>query len=268
MTIRPSRHQLRRQARRLRRDGFQPMMVFNQGDRLPETAAVAIGRALWRYRSELAPIAFAVLTVAVAAGLHRSHPRAWPWLALGTVASIAVQAIPVPSWLRKVWSIMDRPAERIYASVVTMMAGGWLTAATALGPATAPMPAVAASLTLLCALPWWVSHRRRAKVRLDRMLESWPEIAQAVGLAGSQVMSATVDVWGWRARFRLARGQTIRDVIAKIPGIESGLGTFRGAVRVHPTPDDLANRFELRVLDTDPHADSIIWPGPSIDVDH
>ena len=144
------------------------------------------------------------------------------------------------------------------------MAGGWLTAATALGPATSPMPVLAAGLTLLCALPWWASHRRRAKVRLERMLESWPEIAQAVGLAGSQVMSAMVDVWGWRARFRLARGQTIRDVIAKIPGIESGLGTFRGAVRVHPTPDDLANRFELRVLDTDPHADSIIWPGPSV----
>ena len=67
MTSRPSRHQLRRQARRLRRDGFQPMMVFSQGDQLPETAAVAIGRALWRYRSELAPIAFALLTVAVAA---------------------------------------------------------------------------------------------------------------------------------------------------------------------------------------------------------
>ena len=38
MTSRPTRHQLRRQARRLRRDGFQPMMVFSQGDQLPETA--------------------------------------------------------------------------------------------------------------------------------------------------------------------------------------------------------------------------------------
>jgi hypothetical protein len=71
-------------------------------------------------------------------------------------------------------------------------------------------------------------------------------------------------MWGWRARFRLARGQTITDVIAQVPAIESGLGTFRGAVRVYPTPDDLANRFELRVLDSDPHADAIPWPGPSI----
>ena len=77
-------------------------------------------------------------------------------------------------------------------------------------------------------------------------------------------MSAVVDLWGWRARFRLARGQTITDVIAKIPAIESGLGVFRGSVRVYPTSDDLANRIELRVLNSDPHASAIPWPGPSV----
>ena len=117
---------------------------------------------------------------------------------------------------------------------------------------------------LILAVPWWAHRRRRAKVRVERKLDAWPDIARAIGLAGSQVMSATVDVWGWRARFRLARGQTITDVTAKIPAIESGLGTFRGAVRVYPTPDDLANRCELRVLDIDPHAEAIPWPGPSV----
>ncbi len=77
-------------------------------------------------------------------------------------------------------------------------------------------------------------------------------------------MSATVDVWGWRARFRLARGQTITDLVARIPAIESGLGTSRGAVRVYPTPDDLSNRCEIRILDVDPHAGAIPWPGPSV----
>jgi S-DNA-T family DNA segregation ATPase FtsK/SpoIIIE len=126
------------------------------------------------------------------------------------------------------------------------------------------LPALGVVLAVACAVPWWVSRRRRAKVRLERTLEAWPEIARAVGLAGSQVMSAMVDLWGWRARFRLARGQTIHDVITKIPAIESGLGTFRGAVRVYPTPDNYANRCELRVLDADPHADAIPWPGPSV----
>ena len=59
-------------------------------------------------------------------------------------------------------------------------------------------------------------------------------------------------------------GQTISDVVAKIPAIESGLGTFRGAVRVYPTPDDLAHRCEIRVLNMDPHAGAIPWPGPSV----
>src|SRR5262249_1739741 len=59
-------------------------------------------------------------------------------------------------------------------------------------------------------------------------------------------------------------GQTIADGRAKLAAIESALGTFRGAARIHPTDDDLANRFELRVLDTDPHAEAIIWPGPSV----
>jgi S-DNA-T family DNA segregation ATPase FtsK/SpoIIIE len=49
-------------------------------------------------------------------------------------------------------------------------------------------------------------------------------------------MSATVDLWGWRARLRLARGQTITDVMAKVPALESGFGTHRNAIRVYPTP--------------------------------
>jgi hypothetical protein len=261
---RPNRRQLRRHARKLRRDGFQPMMVVNPGDPLPQTAATEIGRWLWRYRSELAPIALAALAALVALGLHTAHRGSWPWLGLATVAITAVFAVPSPQWARKAWVFLDRPAERVYTAAVVLAAGGWLTAATALGPAIPPMPIVAAILTVVCGIPWWASRRRRAKVSLDRKLESWPEMAQAVGLAGSHVMSALVDVWGWRARLRLARGQTIHDVIARIPNLESSLGVFRGAVRVYPTRDDLANRCELRVLNIDPHADAIPWPGPSV----
>ena len=155
-------------------------------------------------------------------------------------------------------------AERIYAATSIFAAGGWLAAATKLSPSTSPLPQVLTVAAVILAVPWWAHRRRRAKVRVERKLEAWPEIAKAIGLAGSQIMSATVDVWGWRARLRLARGQTISDVIARIPAIESGLGTFRGSVRVLPTPDDLANRCELRALDTDPHADAITWPGPSV----
>ena len=147
---------------------------------------------------------------------------------------------------------------------MTFSGGGWLAVATVLGPFAPPLPQILGIGTLILAVPWWAHRRRRAKVRVERKLAAWPDIARTIGLIGSEVMSATVDVWGWRARFRLARGQTITDVTARIPAIESSLGTYRGSVRVYPTPDDLANRFELRVLDTDPHADAIPWPGPSV----
>jgi len=257
---RPTRSQLRRHARRLSRDGYQPMMLINSGTDLPETAATVILRAIRRYRSELPPIAIAAATFITANTLHRTHHTAWPWLALVTLAAVTALTVPPPVWARKAWTMLDHPAERAYAVAVTATTCGWLTTATAIGPATPPMPAAAVALTITCGIPWWANRRRRAKVRVDRMLDAWPDIANATGLPGSQIMSALVDVCGWRARLRLARGQTINDVIARIPALESGLGTFRGAVRVYPTPDDLANRCELCVLDIDPHADAIPWP--------
>jgi hypothetical protein len=149
-------------------------------------------------------------------------------------------------------------------STTTLAFGGWVAVATALGPFTSPLPQALIIGGPVLSVPWWTHRRRRERVRIERKLEAWPDIAGAIGLAGSQVMSAVVDLWGWRARLRLARGQTIADVTARIPAIESALGTFRGAVRVYPTPDDLANRCELRVLNSDPHANAIPWPGPSV----
>jgi hypothetical protein len=264
MTNRTPRRQLRRRARQLRRDGFQPTMFLSSDEHLPETAGLIVVRALWRYRSELAPLAVAAVTAGAAATIHRAHAGWWPWVLAATLADVTALAAPAPWWLRKEWPLLDHTAERLYVAAVSAVLGGWFAGATEIGPAASPMPALLVVLTLACAVPWWGSRRRRAKVRLERTLRSWPEIARAVGLSGSQVMSAMVDLWGWRARLGLARGQTIHDVIAKIPAIESGLGTFRGAVRVHPTPDNYANRCELRVLDADPHADAIPWPGPSV----
>ena len=255
---RPTRHQIRRHARKMRRYGIQPMTVISPGDQFPEVAAVVIGRWLWRYRSELTPVA--VMAALSVAGwvMHARYAGWWP-VAVGAGASAALVLALAGARL----GLATLP-ERVYAATAGASAAGWLAAAAAIGPGRAPLPQVLAAGGLVLAVPWWMHRRRRAKVRVERTLAAWPEVAQAVGLAGSRVQSAVVDLWGWRARFALARGQTITDVIAKLPAIESGLGTFRGAVRVYPTPDDRANRFELRVLGKDPHADAITWPGPSI----
>jgi hypothetical protein len=250
--------QMRRTARRVHRYGFQPMIFISPGDRLPETAAVALGRLCWRYRSELAPLTIALALWLAAWLLHACHADWWPYVvALAAVAALCFSAAGRHAGL-------STRAERLYAAATTAAAGAWLAAGAVTGPWRAPLPTSMVIGGVLLALPWWAHRRRRAKVRVERTLAVWPEVAAAVGLAGSRVQSAMIDVWGWRARFALARGQTINDVIARLPAIESGLGTFRGAARVLPTPDDLANRFELRVLDKDPHADAITWPGPSV----
>ena len=251
--------QMRRHARRMRRYGLQPMMVISSGDQLPEIAAVLIFRWAWRYRSELAPLSLAATTLAAAGVLHVTHPG-WRWDILAAATMIA---LGLAIFGRRLGLVTL--AERLYAAIVVLADGGWLAAATAAGPLHGPLPRVMLAGGLVLAVPWWAHRRRRARVRVERKLEAWPEVARAVWLTGSQVMSAVVDLWGWRARLRLARGQTIDDVRAKLPAIESGLGVFRGAARVSPTPDDLANRFELRVLDSDPHADAIAWPGPSVE---
>jgi hypothetical protein len=159
---------------------------------------------------------------------------------------------------------MPARLERLYVAVTVLAGGTWVALAAALGPFATPLPQALGICGALLAVPWWANRRRRAKVRVERAIAAWPDIARNAGLDGSQVMHATVDLWGWRARLRLARGQTITDVMAKVPALESGLGTQRGAVRVYPTPDDLANRCELRVLDRDPHANAIPWRGPSV----
>jgi len=253
-----SYRQMRRQARLARRSGLQPMIMINTGDGLPETLGLVLARQAWRYRSELAPLGVTTCMMAAAWWLHHTRPHWWP--ALTVVTGVAAWAVALFGARWRFPTII----ERVYAAVTIYVGGIWLSAATAIGPLYKPLLRALAIGALILSIPWWAHRRRRAKVALERKLHAWPDIAKALGLAGTEVMSATVDVWGWRARFRLARGQTIRDVTAKIPAIESGLGTFRNAVRVYPTPDDLADRCEIRVLNMDPHAGSIEWPGPSV----
>jgi len=253
-----SYRQMRRHARQARRAGMQPMMVINSGDPFPELVIVVIARWAWRYRSELAPLGVALALAGLGWYFHAALRGWWPAVLAGSGAAALV--------LTRFGARLGIPArlERLYSAVTVLAGGTWVTLAAVTGPLAAPLPQALGIGAAVLAVPWWANRRRRAKVRVERAIAAWPDIARNAGLDGSQVMNATVDLWGWRARLRLARGQTITDVTAKIPAIESGLGTHRGALRVYPTPDDLANRCELRVLDRDPHADAIGWQGPSV----
>jgi hypothetical protein len=253
---RPSRHQMRRQARRMRRSGVEPVMLMTGEAPFGPAAIVVICAWLWRYRSELAPLAVALVAEVAAVVLHITHPEWWSAVLVGAA---------VVAWLVALFGRLAglrRGIERGYAAAVILLVGGWVAAATALSPGASPLPALLIVGGIIAAVPWWAHRRRRARVRVERTLAAWPEIAQAVGLAGSRIQSAIADLWGYRARVALARGQTVEDAMAKLPALESALGTRRGAARIQPIPER-ANRLELRVIETDPHADAIVWPGPA-----
>ncbi|MGW6496808.1 FtsK/SpoIIIE domain-containing protein [Nonomuraea angiospora] len=255
---RASRYQMRRNARRMRRYGVEPIGLITDDLEFAPLVIAGIARAVWRYRSELAPLTAALVTVAAGATLHTWYPTWWPIVPL----LAATVALLLAVWGR--WVNLTRPIERGYAAITTAFAGGWLTAAARIGPFTPPLPAVLLIGGVLLAVPWWAHRRRRARVRVERTLAAWPDIAKAVGLAGSRVQSAVVDLWGYRFRLGLGLGQTVEDAVSAVPRLESALGTTRGGIRVQPVATKQANRADVRVIETDPHADAIAWPGPSI----
>jgi S-DNA-T family DNA segregation ATPase FtsK/SpoIIIE len=246
--------QMRRHARRMRRYGLQPMVFINHDDQIPEIAATLIARVLWRYRSELAPFIVAVLLAGTGMWLRSAHRGWWPAVLAATVVMAVLILTLGHRWL-------DRAEERLYAATAITAAGTWLTATTLYGLA-APLRGILLLLTITAGVPWWWHRRRRARVRVERTVQAWPEVAETIGLPGSRLISAVASLWGWRASLALKRGQTAADVINKIPAIESGLGTRPGSVRVEPDPAR-ADRCTIHVLAFDPHAKPIPWPEPS-----
>jgi S-DNA-T family DNA segregation ATPase FtsK/SpoIIIE len=220
-----------------------------------------LANLLWRYRSELAPFSVAGATVWCGQWAHTYHPGWWRVLAVLTAAVVAALAAFPGRWRRVRWPVLGRGIERAYLAGCLTAGGAWLTVAIKIGPSTSPLPALGVAGTIVCAIPWWEHHRRRAKVRVERTLEGWPDVADASGLTGTRVVSALVDAWGWTARIALPRGQTADQVIAAVPAIESGLGIAPGAARAEPDPHR-ADRAYLRVLDSDPHANAIGYPRP------
>jgi S-DNA-T family DNA segregation ATPase FtsK/SpoIIIE len=247
------RYPARRPRRRWGRQEPMPLYVVTD-DRHASEAIAALGKWLYRYRSELAPFTTALLLAATAVVLHPHHSGSWP-VAIAVAMILATLIAGGKRWLK-------RTIERVYGAAVTAAGGVWLAAGIAHGPTAPPLPGLLLVGTLAGGAPWWWHRRRRARVRIERTIQAWPDLAETIGLTGSHVMSAVVDLWGWRARLALKRGQTVADVINKLPAIESGLSVRPGSVRVEPD-SARADHCLIHVLEKDPHAQPIPWPPPT-----
>jgi S-DNA-T family DNA segregation ATPase FtsK/SpoIIIE len=212
-------------------------------------------RLAWRYRSELAPLYAALGLLAAGLVLHRWWPGWWPILAaVGVTAAVIVGLLGYRLGL-------DRPAERAYATTATGAATAWLAAAAWWGPLTRRLLLAWLAGSLAGGVPWWWHRRRRAKVRVLRAVQRWGDDAAAADLHGARLQRVEVDPSGrqWSARVLLPKGQTLRDVLDRVPKLESALGLRPRAIRVEEDPT-LARRVILRVVERDPHTGTLPMP--------
>jgi hypothetical protein len=100
---RTSRHQMRRNARRMRRYGVEPVAMITDDLEFAPLIIAGIARAVWRYRSELAPLTVAGTDLAAGAILHNWYPTWWPTIAAAT--TVVAGALTV--WGR--WVNLTRP---------------------------------------------------------------------------------------------------------------------------------------------------------------
>jgi DNA segregation ATPase FtsK/SpoIIIE, S-DNA-T family len=269
---------MRRMRRAMRRNGGNRygVIIVGPDEPLGLIALAAIGRWAFRHRSAFYPFWVTLGAFITAAITHTHHARYWIPVTVLTAVTTIMLGFPhrilrrhpagrrMAHVLSRAWETcgIDRAPERAYAATVIAAAGGWLSAAIAVGPTVKPLPMVAVTATVILGVPWWVHRRRRAKVRVERTISGWPDIADTVGLPGSHIASVAVDAWGWTARIMLKKGTTTAQAITRIPDIESGLELRPGSVRIFPDGKQ-ANRLTMRVVETEPLAAAIPWPGPS-----
>jgi S-DNA-T family DNA segregation ATPase FtsK/SpoIIIE len=254
----PRPHRSPRRARRHDRARPQPhhLPADQPGYLAPDVPLRSpLPRLAWRYRSELAPLYAAVALLAAGVVLHLWLSGWWPIIAAtGTAAAAIVGLLGYRLGL-------DRQAERAYAITTTTAATAWLAAATWWGPIRRPLLLTWLAGTLAGGVPWWWHRRRRAKVRVLRAVERWGDDAAAANLDGTRLQRVEVDPSGrqWSARILLPKGQTLKDVLDRVPKLESALGLRPRAIRVEEDPT-LARRVILRVVERDPHAGVLPMP--------
>ncbi|MBP2353265.1 S-DNA-T family DNA segregation ATPase FtsK/SpoIIIE [Kribbella aluminosa] len=223
-----------------------------------------VGRLLWRYRAELAPLYWLAGCLLAGSWLHKVHPNWWPLIVLAGIAGIVVLAVRPAKVLAR-FPLLERWRVRVWGAGFIAFVTQWLTAATIHGATAGPMESFAIIGTGVFAVPWlWREDRRRlTRVRIIR--DHFPDTADAAGLTGARMVSAVMDKWGWTARIKLRRGQTYSDVVKALPELESALGARIGGTRAEPVTDD-ASQFTLRLVETDPHAQPIVWEPRAVPV--
>jgi S-DNA-T family DNA segregation ATPase FtsK/SpoIIIE len=99
--------------------------------------------------------------------------------------------------------------------------------------------------------------------RVEGKLACWDQIAPAAGLPGTQLQDVQIDAYGWSAGLLLPLGRVLKQALEARTALESALEVRPRAVRIEEDPT-LARRVRLRVVERDPFASPIPYPGPTM----
>jgi hypothetical protein len=246
--------------------GGHAVVVFDRryGWRLAGAGVRATFRASrrlsWRYRTQLAPLMILAAMWVVGTAAHSATHPVPTVLFLGAVVSGLL-------W-RAVRRRLDRPAERRYALACGAAAFGWLLAAAAYGTGR-PMPALLWLGGCALAMPWWWHHRiRGVPATGTRLEEMWAERVAAAGraLPGSSLLDVRGVRNGVAATIALPPGErSTEHAVTATPLITSAFEKPIGSVLIEQTPDGIASRARLLVLERNPLHAVQPWTGPSLD---
>lgn len=224
-------------------------------------------RAAWQHRRPLAPV-YAASGAAVGAGLlHHGDPAVWPLLAAPTAAGAALlaagPALPDSLLERAPWLRAPRLVRAWHAAVAAGL-GGWAAWTTWQGLSADGLLALAAGTGLL-GLPWWLGRPGRAPARETGLAARWAAAmgSEHVKLRAARLDEIQRDEHGYTARVLLPPGVTLERLLAERRELESAMGARRGWLRFEPYERTRrADHASLRLLTSDPLAETRPWPGP------
>jgi hypothetical protein len=201
-------------------------------------------RWLRRHRWQLLPVHVGAGTYAVATVADQ-----WPTAGYGTLAVAGLGAL---AWAQR---LTDN--ERTYGRLVVAGAAGWTLLADAVGPWSVGSAALWAAGLWVGGRPWWSSHRVRGRIRVDGLVEAWPDWSTRASLGGVRVASATAGRVHDRLRLELLRGQQrARVLVDHLEDLASVRGIAPWRLRIDPqiTAKD-PGLVDLLITHTDPWRD-------------
>lgn len=245
-----------------------------QGGRKPKSARQDVGRALFRWRVELTPLAFAFALFWATFIVARFGIWIMP-VALATGSAVVYQFGTRWEWMK-----LARKDKRIYVAILFVLASAWSFLAVFWSTEAKPTLKWIGILILImypAAYPWLRYRSIRASVKVtfdDRLypkarrsmakrargaVAGWDGYVRASAAAGSDLRAIHFDPWSVTLSVRLGHARVAEDFTElRLRRLESAFEARRDSARVLPEKDESSRLAKIRFMLADPLSAAIL----------